>query len=121
MAVGGCESGSLDLLALECVTVAEHNGAEFFIVELAVAVQVILLEQGLHVLLRVVEADLFNGAHEIDEGDGAAVENVKVLEHLHKASFFGQLVRRFLQQLKFKLVFKPKLRKRAVKFHIELW
>jgi hypothetical protein len=96
LAVGGCESRSLNLLAFKCIAVTKYYRTKFFIVKLTVAVNVIFLEQGLHVLVRVVEADFLDGAHEIDEGHCAFIENVKILEHLHKASLFGQLVRRLL-------------------------
>jgi hypothetical protein len=68
--------------------VAEYYCTELFIVELTVAIRVILLEQGQHLLLRVVQADLFNGAHKVWEGHSPALKNVKVLEHLHEAGFF---------------------------------
>jgi len=96
LAVGGCESGSLDLLALKCVAVAKYYRTKFFIVKLTVAVNVIFLEEGLHLLGRVVEPDFLDGAHEVDEGHCAFIENVKILEHLHEAGLLGQLVRRLL-------------------------
>lgn len=120
LAVGGCESGSLNLLPLKSIAVTKYHRTKFFIVKLTVGVNVIFLEEGLHLLGRVVETDFLNGAHEIDEGHCAFVENVKVLKHLHEAGLLGQLVRRLLQKLKFKLVFKPKLRKRAINFHIKI-
>ena len=96
MAVGGCESGSLNLLPLKSIAVTKYDRTKFFIVKLTVGVNVIFLEEGLNLLGRVVETDFLNGAHEIDEGHCAFIENVKILEHLHEAGLLSQLVSRFL-------------------------
>ena len=99
LAIRGSECRSLDLLAFKCVTITEYDRAKLFVIEVTVAVDVVFVEQRLELLLGVVEADFLNGAQEIREVDGAAVENVKILEHLHQASLLSQLVIRFLQQL----------------------
>ena len=85
---------------------AEDSDCKLFVVQAAALILIVGVEKWAQLIFREVHASFFQHALELGEVYSSLVHNVKVLEHLHKASLFRHLGSRLLNQLVFQLFLK---------------